>query len=86
VKVTLNSGHMMNYHSHDKRDEVWTVIAGYGKTIVDGMEQLVNPGDVISIAAGCRHTIEAITDLKIIEVQIGKEISVLDKHVYELRK
>ena len=28
IKVTLNPGHRMNYHSHDFRDEVWTVIAG----------------------------------------------------------
>ena len=28
IKVTLNAGHQMNYHSHQHRDEVWTVIAG----------------------------------------------------------
>ena len=27
IKVTLNAGHQMNYHSHQHRDEVWTVIA-----------------------------------------------------------
>ena len=31
IKVTLNAGHRMNYHSHQHRDEVWTVIAGKGK-------------------------------------------------------
>lgn len=86
VLVTLDAGQSMKYHSHVNRDEVWTIVSGQGKTTVDGMEQIVNSGDVISIAAGCRHTIEAITDLKLIEVQIGKNISVTDKHVYELRK
>lgn len=28
IKVTLNAGHQMNYHSHEHRDEVWTVISG----------------------------------------------------------
>lgn len=84
--VTLNPGHSMKYHSHDNRDEVWTVISGTGRTIVDGMEEIIKPGDVISIAAGCKHTVFADTSLKIIEVQIGKDISVTDKHVYELRK
>ena len=28
VKVTLNPGHGMNYHSHERRDEVWTVVSG----------------------------------------------------------
>ena len=59
IKVTLNAGHQMNYHSHQHRDEVWTVIAGEGKTIVDGMEQNVKAGDVITMSAGCRHTVIA---------------------------
>lgn len=86
VKVTLNPGHKMNYHSHDFRDEVWTVISGAGKTIVDGMEQPVKPGDVITMAAGCKHTVVAsdFEQLQLIEVQLGSEISVSDKHKYEL--
>ncbi len=86
IKVTLNPGHRMNYHSHDHRDETWTILSGKGRTIVDGMEQPVQPGDVITMQAGCRHTIIADTELKIMEVQLGKEISVHDKHKYELEK
>lgn len=84
IKVTLNAGHRMNYHSHQHRDEVWTVIAGEGKTVVDGMEQNVKAGDVITMSAGCRHTVIAETELKLIEVQLGKEIDVNDKQKFEL--
>lgn len=84
IKVTLNAGHRMNYHSHQHRDEVWTVIAGKGKTIVDGMEQNVKAGDVITMSADCRHTVIAETELKLIEVQLGKEIDVNDKQKFEL--
>ncbi|MCI6996760.1 MAG: cupin domain-containing protein [Eubacterium sp.] len=84
IKVTLNTGHSMNYHSHQHRDEVWVVISGTGRTLVDGMEQRVKPGDVITMSAGCRHTIFADTELKLIEVQLGKEISVQDKQKHEL--
>ena len=84
IKVTLNPGHKMNYHSHEKRDEVWTVIRGTGRTIVDGMEQPVKVGDVITMAAGCRHTVVAETKLQLIEVQLGEDINVSDKHQYEL--
>lgn len=84
IKVTLNAGNRMNYHSHKNRDEVWTVISGSGRTIVDGMEQLVQTGDVITMSAGCRHTIIAVTELKLIEVQLGREISVHDKQKYAL--
>lgn len=86
IKVTLNSGHCMNYHSHENRDEVWTVISGVGKTIVDGEERIVKAGDVITMQAGCRHTIIADTELKVIEVQLGKDISVYDKQKFDLRK
>lgn len=85
VKVTLNPGHKMNYHSHEKRDEVWTVISGAGKTIVDGMEQPVKPGDVVTMGAGCKHTVIAgDKGLQMIEVQLGTEISVSDKKKYEM--
>ena len=84
IKVTLNAGHSMNYHSHKNRDEVWVVLSGKGKTIVDGMEQSVSAGDVITMSAGCRHTVIAETELKLIEIQLGKEINANDKTKYEL--
>lgn len=86
IKVTLNPGHQMNYHSHRNRDEVWTIISGKGRTIVDGMEQPVSPGDVVTMEAGCRHTIIADTELQVIEVQLGKEISVNDKQKHQLER
>ena len=84
IKVTLNAGHSMNYHSHKNRDEVWVVISGQGRTIVDGMEQKVEHGDVVTMSAGCRHTVIADTELKLMEVQLGKEISVHDKQKFEV--
>ena len=84
VKVTLNPGHKMNYHSHEKRDEIWNVIHGTGKTVVDGVERLIKTGDVITMSAGCKHTVIAETELQLIEVQLGHEISVADKKKYDL--
>lgn len=84
IKVTLNAGHSMNYHSHRNRDEVWVVISGSGKTIVDGFEQAVKTGDVITMSAGCRHTVMAETELKLIEVQLGADINVHDKQKFAL--
>lgn len=84
IRATLRAGQRMSYHSHERRDEVWTIVSGSGRTVVDGMEQPVQAGDVITMQAGCRHTIIADTELKIIEVQLGREISVHDKRKYEL--
>ena len=86
VKVTLRPGQRMNYHSHERRDEVWTVIVGRGRTVVDGMEQPVQAGDVVTMAAGCKHTIIAETELVLIEVQLGEDISVFDKRKYVLER
>lgn len=84
IKVELKAGKNMNYHNHKNRDEVWVVISGEGRTLVDGMEQKVHPGDVITMEAGCRHTVFADSELKMIEVQLGSEISVEDKEKFEL--
>lgn len=86
IKVSLKAGNKMNYHSHERRDEVWTIISGTGRTIVDGMEQYVTAGDVITMQAGCRHTIIAETELEVLEVQIGREISVHDKKKFKLEE
>lgn len=84
VKITINAGQRMSYHSHEMRSEVWTVISGTGYTIVDGMRQNVKVGDVITIQNGCRHTIFANTKLDLIEVQLGEEISANDKQKFDL--
>ncbi len=84
IKIILRPGNKLYYHSHEHRDEVWTIMSGEGRTIVDGMEQVVRPGDVITMAAGCKHTVIADTELKIIEVQLGKDIDVNDKQKFEL--
>lgn len=84
VKVTLNPGHEMHYHSHKLRDEVWTVISGTGQSIVDDKISEIKVGDVVVMKAGQKHKVIAKTELKLIEVQIGQEISVHDKEKYEV--
>ncbi len=79
VKVTVFAGHQMQYHSHQHRNEIWNVISGEGSVIVDGQERIIRSGDVIELPAGCTHTVKSETELKLIEVQLGKDISVSDK-------
>lgn len=74
IKVTLDPGHSMNYHNHKHRNEVWVVAEGNGRTIVDGQEREIHMGDVITIHAGSCYMVLADTELKLIEVQLGKEI------------
>ena len=83
VKVTLNRGNRMKYHSHERRDEVWNFIEGSGRVILDGAEKIVHAGDVVEIPAGCKHTVIADEPLKIIEVQFGHDITVTDKIIWK---
>ena len=85
MKVTLNPGHGMNYHSHERRSEVWTVISGTGSVLIDGVERVVAPGDVIDLPVGCKHTVKASdSGLQIIEVQMGEDITVSDKIKHQI--
>ena len=43
----------------------------------------IKAGDVITMQSGCKHTVVAETELHMIEVQLGKNISSRDKHKYE---
>ena len=84
IKVTLNPGHSMNYHFHNNRREIWTVLSGTGYAIIDGVKQPIKAGDVLEMPIGSKHTVIAETEMKLMEVQIGEEISVHDKVKCEL--
>ncbi|MDY6104215.1 MAG: sugar phosphate nucleotidyltransferase [Acetatifactor sp.] len=80
-RIQLNPGHSMKYHCHGRRDEVWTIVSGTGYAVIDGEKRPVKAGDVIQLPVGVFHTVYAETELKIIEVQLGSDISVEDKEV-----
>ena len=83
IKVTLNAGHAMNYHSHAHRREIWTVVSGCGSVRLDGAERPAVAGDVIDIPAGMKHKISAQERMVVIEVQVGSSISKEDKIKWE---
>ena len=83
VKVTLNRGSRMKYHSHEHRAEIWNFIEGTGRVILDGVEKIVRAGDVVNIPVGYKHTVIADEPLKIIEVQLGEDITVDDKILWQ---
>ncbi|MCR5295604.1 MAG: cupin domain-containing protein, partial [Lachnospiraceae bacterium] len=60
---------------HARRTEIWTCTEGCGKMILEGEVSPMGPGDVVSVRPGMRHAIKADTELHIIEVQIGDELT-----------
>ena len=71
----------MTYHCHEMRDECWNIIDGSGEVILDGETLQVEKGSVVSIPKGTKHTLLAKTDMTVIEVQTGEEISKEDKTI-----
>ncbi|MBF1687281.1 MAG: cupin domain-containing protein [Selenomonas sp.] len=83
IKVTLNAGHGMNYHSHAHRREIWNVVSGSGTVLLDGKERAVSAGAVIDIPVGMKHKISALERMVVIEVQVGSSILKEDKVKWE---
>lgn len=82
IKIELKENQHLTYHSHEHRDEVWTVISGTGIAIIDDKEYTIQEGSVLTMRAGQKHMVKAISELSIIEVQTGNEIDVNDKMKY----
>lgn len=83
IRVELMPGHKMKYHSHSHRNEIWNIIEGKGLVKINGDKKYVQSGDIISIPAESKHTILAESKLVLIEVQLGKDISLKDKVVFD---
>ncbi len=83
VLVTLTAGNRMRYHQHEQRKELWIVVAGSGVAVLDETEVYVNPGSIVNLPSGVRHTVIAFNELKIVEVQIGNT-DIADKKIFNL--
>lgn len=70
-KLVLNANGQISYQYHKHRKEIWSIIKGTGILYLDGKKTEVTAGDVISIQEEQKHAIKAITELELIEVQIG---------------
>lgn len=81
--LCIQPGKGLSYQRHKNRDEIWTVIDGTGDLLTDGHVRNVRRGDVAYIDRGVMHSIRAVTELHVIEVQIGEELSEEDIERFE---
>ena len=72
--LCIKAGCNISYQYHNRREEVWTFIDGRGRLALDGKIVEVGRGDVVHIKSGQKHAVRAVTDLQIIEVQMGSEL------------
>lgn len=74
-ELIITPGQHISYQRHRHRTEIWTFTEGTGELILDDAVKKVERGDVAVIRPGTRHAIKGITELHIIEVQIGDELT-----------
>lgn len=74
-ELILSPGQHISYQLHHHRTEVWTFTEGSGELITDENIRVVGRGDVAIITPETRHAIKALTELHIIEVQSGDELT-----------
>jgi mannose-1-phosphate guanylyltransferase len=73
-KLFLFKGRQISYQYHHHRKEIWTILKGEGLLYLDGEMVKVTAGDVVKISEGQKHAMKALTDIEIIEVQLGKPL------------
>lgn len=78
IHLSVWAGRQMSYHRHQKRDEVWTVLSGEGEAVLENETVPLCPGTVLRLPAGARHTLKALTDMELVEVQLGRSIEDAD--------
>lgn len=69
--LCIVAGKSISYQRHLHRAEVWTILEGKGTLVHNGEVREVKKGEVIHIEKGEMHAIKAVTELHILEVQIG---------------
>lgn len=82
--MNILAGSAISYQLHRFRDELWTVTDGEGILCVDGVSRTIRRGDIVSIPRGSRHTVRAVADLHIIEVQVGTLLDENDTERFDL--
>ena len=74
-ELIISPGEHISYQRHNHRTEIWTFTEGTGELILDDKVKRVHRGDVAVINVGMKHAVKGITELHIIEVQIGDELT-----------
>jgi len=73
----IDAGKNISYQYHLHRAELWTVVSGCGRFVLEGQLRSLQAGDIVKIEAGQRHTIQNAgkEHLVIHEIQTGKILS-----------
>lgn len=70
--ITVNAGEKLSLQTHEKREEFWRVISGYGTVTVGDVVEDAHPGDEFFIPTGTQHRVEGGEEgLAFLEIAFG---------------
>lgn len=69
--IEVKKGQALSKQLHHLREEFWYVISGTGRALVGNEEHPLAPGEHWFIPKEVEHRIEAITDLRVLEIALG---------------
>ncbi|MFO7810079.1 MAG: phosphomannose isomerase type II C-terminal cupin domain [Candidatus Delongbacteria bacterium] len=72
-RIEVEPGQRLSYQSHEKRDELWMIVAGVAVVTIDDKETERSYGEYVRIDAKQKHRIENQSRDKVvfIEIQTG---------------
>ncbi len=72
-RIDVNPGKRLSYQSHERRDELWIIVAGKAKITLDDEDHFLKYGENIVIKTKQKHRIENVGNeiCSFIEVQTG---------------
>lgn len=71
-RLTLHDGKNTSYHAHNYRSEIWMIIKGEGLVALRDEMYQVKTGSVFSIPAHAMHAVKALSQLELLEIQVGE--------------
>jgi mannose-1-phosphate guanylyltransferase len=74
-ELAIEAGKQLSYQKNQRCSEVWIVVSGEGEVVLDGAVRNVVPGDIVNVNCGCLYACRGITDIHIIDVQLGDVLS-----------
>lgn len=75
AKLEIKEGKEIPYRCNKSIDEIWNVLSGEGIITLEDNEKVVKRGDSIMIPHDTNYKFFANTDMEVIEVQIGENVS-----------
>lgn len=83
--IHVNPGQKLSVQSHNYRSEHWVVLSGTAKVILESKDYILSPGHSIDIPVKAIHSLQNPyeTDVEVIEIQMGDDLSENDIIRYE---